>query len=237
MKRHPIVTFVFAHPDDESFATGGTILKLANEGAFVDLLCATRGEAGSTGNPPICTREELPSTREGELREACKRLGVNQLTLLDYIDKTLDQSDQEELISHIRSHLAKVQPDVIITFHPNGISGHRDHTAIQRATLQAVQSKFDHPTRLYYVVIPDSQAKLRSRSVQSIPDDQITTAVDVSLYKKQLAHALRAHQTQHQSIQSVFPGVWEGTSLDALPNQQFYQLAWGKYEKARTFWL
>jgi LmbE family N-acetylglucosaminyl deacetylase len=237
MKRNPIVTFVFAHPDDESFAVGGTIVKLAKEGAFVDLLCATRGEAGSTGNPPICKREELPMTREAELREACKRLGINQLTLLDYIDKTLDQADLQGLVSQIKSHLMKVQPDVIITFHPNGISGHPDHTAIQQATFKAVQSGLEHPTSLYYVVIPESRGRTMNRSIRTVPDEHVTTAVDVNLYKKQVAYALRAHQTQHQSIQRVFPGVWEGTNDDSIPGQQFYQLVWESKQKTRTFWL
>ena len=37
---------ILAHPDDESFAIGGTLAKYAHQGVQVVLLCATRGEAG-----------------------------------------------------------------------------------------------------------------------------------------------------------------------------------------------
>ena len=40
---------MLAHPDDESFAVGGTLAKYAVHGANVDLILATRGEAGIPG--------------------------------------------------------------------------------------------------------------------------------------------------------------------------------------------
>ena len=52
---------VFAHPDDETFRPGGTLALLARGGVRVQVLTATRGEAGSCGDPPLCTPEELPS--------------------------------------------------------------------------------------------------------------------------------------------------------------------------------
>ena len=50
---------VFAHPDDETFATGGTLAKYAEEGARVTLYCATDGDAGRTSGIPFSSREEL----------------------------------------------------------------------------------------------------------------------------------------------------------------------------------
>ena len=55
---------VFAHPDDEVFRCGGTLALLAKHGVRVQVLTATRGQAGSCGNPPLCTPDELPSVRE-----------------------------------------------------------------------------------------------------------------------------------------------------------------------------
>ncbi len=37
---------VLAHPDDESFGMGGTLALYAQRGVAVQLVCATRGEAG-----------------------------------------------------------------------------------------------------------------------------------------------------------------------------------------------
>ncbi|MEW5941502.1 MAG: PIG-L family deacetylase [Chloroflexota bacterium] len=67
---------VFAHPDDESFRPGGTLALLARRGARVQVLTATRGQAGSRGNLPLCSPEELPGVRERELRCACAVLGL-----------------------------------------------------------------------------------------------------------------------------------------------------------------
>lgn len=65
---------VFAHPDDETFRCGGTLALLAQRGVRVQVLTATRGQAGSCGAPPLCAPEELPAVRENELRCACAAL-------------------------------------------------------------------------------------------------------------------------------------------------------------------
>jgi hypothetical protein len=61
---------VFAHPDDETFRPGGTLALLARHGVRVEVLTFTHGEAGSCGDPPLCTSAELPAVREHELRSA-----------------------------------------------------------------------------------------------------------------------------------------------------------------------
>ena len=43
----------FAHPDDETVFAGGALALLARQGAQVHYLCATRGEGGETGEPPL----------------------------------------------------------------------------------------------------------------------------------------------------------------------------------------
>lgn len=58
---------VFAHPDDEAFAAGGTLARYAAEGAEVRLVCATRGEAGSLGEPPRFEPARLGAVRAQEL--------------------------------------------------------------------------------------------------------------------------------------------------------------------------
>lgn len=55
---------IFAHPDDESFAVGGTLAKYAHQDVHVILLCATRGQAGISGVKP----EEAGDIREGNRR-------------------------------------------------------------------------------------------------------------------------------------------------------------------------
>jgi len=61
---------------NESFRAGGTLARLARRGVHVYLLTVTRGEAGSCGDPLLCTLEELPAEREAELHCACAALGI-----------------------------------------------------------------------------------------------------------------------------------------------------------------
>ena len=77
-----VILCVFAHPDDESFMAAGVACKYAEEGARVALVTATLGEEGGAGDPPVCTKEELPAVREAELRRAVEILGIHSLDLL-----------------------------------------------------------------------------------------------------------------------------------------------------------
>jgi hypothetical protein len=81
---------------------------------------------------------------------------------------------------------------------------------------------------------PESLVRSTNRQIHTVPDDEITEIIDIVPYKSKMAAALRAHLTQHQSIQRVFPGVWEGTSNDSLPSRQYLQLAWEKQIRAHV---
>ena len=126
------IMFVFAHPDDESFATGGTIAKLAKSGWEIKLITATRGEKGLLGDPPTTTKKHLGKTREEELRSATKILGVGKIAFLDLIDGTL-KDHVEDLKNTILSIFIKEAPDVVVTFDRHGGSNHPDHKAVSFA--------------------------------------------------------------------------------------------------------
>ncbi len=49
---------IFAHPDDETFLTGGSVCRYVAEGVRVVLATATRGESGKPGQPPLCSAED-----------------------------------------------------------------------------------------------------------------------------------------------------------------------------------
>jgi len=61
--------FVFAHPDDETFSSGGTIAKLTKNKHQVILATATKGEAGEPGNPPITTRDKVARSENRNCEE------------------------------------------------------------------------------------------------------------------------------------------------------------------------
>jgi N-acetylglucosamine malate deacetylase 2 len=116
---------ILGHPDDESFAAGGTLAKYDHQGVQVILLCATRGEVGIPGLTP----EEAGTIRDHELRQAAEHLGV-EVHFLGYRDGELEDTKPEMLLETIACWLDLVQPQVILTFGPDGVSGHSDHITI-----------------------------------------------------------------------------------------------------------
>ncbi|PYR00936.1 MAG: hypothetical protein DMF96_01755 [Acidobacteria bacterium] len=80
---------IFAHPDDESLACGGTLARLADAGARVILLCASHGEAGSISDPALVPDGNLGAVRARELRDAAAVLGIAEVILLDHPDGDL----------------------------------------------------------------------------------------------------------------------------------------------------
>jgi LmbE family N-acetylglucosaminyl deacetylase len=133
------LTAVFAHPDDETFATGGTLAKYAAEGVRCAVYSATDGDAGRSSGIPFSSREELGRIRRAELLQACKALGVQHVEHGGHRDGALDAADPDAVIGQIVAFLRRERPSVVLTFGPEGApTGHRDHRAISRFATSAV---------------------------------------------------------------------------------------------------
>ena len=192
---------ILAHPDDESFRAGGTLALLARRGVRVHLLTATRGEAGSCGDPPLCAPDELPAVREAELRCACAALGVEPPRLLDYCDGALSDVNEEQAVAQVVATIRELRPQALLTWPPDGLSGHPDHAAVSRWTALAFERANvlgpDAPTALYHLAVPRSVAQaLGLAHLHTTPDEEITLAVDVTPVWKQKLSAIRCHATQ-----------------------------------------
>ena len=187
---------VFAHPDDETFRPGGTLALLARRGVRVHVLTATRGQAGSCGNPPVCTPEELPTVRENELRCACAALGLESPRLMDYIDGKLAEADPEQVTTQILAALNEIHPQVVLTFGPDGLSGHSDHIAVGQCAIAAC-ARCSEVSALYTLAVPRSLAEqLEMRQIRAVPDEQIALRVDVSSVWKVKLAAMACHASQ-----------------------------------------
>jgi len=158
------VVGIFAHPDDESVCAGGTLARYSSAGADVRVVSLTRGGAGQIRDAAVATRATLTTVREGELRRAGHELGLTETRCLDLEDGTLDRVDPEELVAIATSLLEELQPDVVVTFGPDGFSGHPDHAAVGAAvTAACFASRPDRPVRLFHCHRPYNRMLLRTR--------------------------------------------------------------------------
>ena len=211
----PAFLFCFAHPDDESFSGAGTAMRYAAAGARIVLVTATLGERGKCGDPPICRPEEIEATRERELREAASIIGFDELHLLGYRDQELAQAPPDDVRRSLVSIIRRVKPAVVLTFDPNGFNAHADHVAISRFTSEAIAAAADgrwhagagEPhvvTRLLWTAPIAPWDAARHPRIDEHPG--VDFVIDVSGWRDQRIAALRAHRTQHQSIERYFFG-------------------------------
>ena len=132
------VLVVFPHPDDEAFGVSGTIMKYIDAGVPVTYACLTFGDMGrNLGYPPFATRESLHSIRKAEVEKSASIMGVNDLRLLGYRDKTLEFEEHGKLKGDITKMIEELSPTRIITFYP-GYSVHPDHEATADAVIEAL---------------------------------------------------------------------------------------------------
>ncbi|MFO7544066.1 MAG: PIG-L family deacetylase [Trueperaceae bacterium] len=128
---------VFAHPDDETLAAGALLAKMAVIGVETHLVVATAGEAGWKASPRP-EPAEVARHRESELRAAAHVLGVRSVRVLGFPDGNLERAPEDKVVGMIAERIRDVRPDAVLTFGPDGITGHPDHAAVSRFTTAAV---------------------------------------------------------------------------------------------------
>jgi LmbE family N-acetylglucosaminyl deacetylase len=204
MKNSQRLLAIFAHPDDESFRPGGSLALMAAKGVEIFLLTATRGEFGFKKGTPICKRSELGKVREEELRSACRVLGIQPPIFLDYTDKYLSDAPLDRIITEIVDVVEKYRPQVILTYGPDGVSGHPDHIAISHFATEAFW-KTDIPKKLYYMVVPKSLVETTGMTnIHYVPDEEITLRINVTSVLRQKLAAIHCHKSQiSDSVVSV----------------------------------
>ncbi len=143
------ILVVGAHPDDETYLTAGQMAAAVRNRQHVATVTATRGEEGSFDEERWPT-SEMGAVREKELLASLEVVGVADHTWLDYYDGTCAEVDPAEGTAKVREHIERVRPDTILTFGPDGMTGHSDHKAVCAWTTTALAEVGTADTSLYY---------------------------------------------------------------------------------------
>lgn len=181
---------VFPHPDDEAFGVSGTIAAHVANGTPVTYACLTLGEMGrNMGDPPFANRETLSLIRKEELKNAAEALGIQDLRMLGYRDKTIEFEDEEKLIKDITSIIDEVQPSLIISFYP-GYAVHPDHDACGEAIVTAVER-----------IAETKRPKLHCVAFANRCEEEIGQAdifYNITPFAEKKIAAIQAHESQAQ---------------------------------------
>jgi N-acetyl-1-D-myo-inositol-2-amino-2-deoxy-alpha-D-glucopyranoside deacetylase len=256
-ERHPArsLMIIVAHPGDEAFGFAGAIAGAAAEGAYVVVVCATRGyfDPRITSKPPApggrnrdllepLGWRNLDTVREDEMRRSAALLGVRVLRMLDYAEGDLPAVDYEHLVGRLVEPIRMHQPEVVLTFGPDGVTGDADHVILSRAVGDAVRMAGEplayeddleedqvawRVAKLYHLVVPSDDLTLLGAMA---PDAGYGTAADsptVDLALGELVPlklaAIERHVSQTGS-DGPFAG-WDPDRRDAWLADEHYRLA------------
>lgn len=225
---------VFAHPDDDVYQLGGSLILHRGE-LDVTLVFATSGGAGPISGPGLATRETLAEVRELEQRACLQRIGVNaRVEFLRYPDYYLPGVPFGELVGRIESILRDVRPHLVVTFGPEGITSHHDHVrageaateAFHRARPDAADGEF---ARLYRTALRRSRIDAFYRAVEengwdfgregelfnptAVPDELVDVVVDTRPVAHQKLAGILEHRTQLSELERI-PEPLRGIYID-----------------------
>lgn len=219
MKEPHTVAVVVAHPDDDAYGCAGSIALHENDPGFrFVLVIATDGAKGEIAPGVPVLAGELGAWRRVESVNAWRAHGTlpDRHEWLDYQDGQLHDVDPRELSGRIQQILQEERPQVVVTFGPDGITGHRDHIAIGRATDLAFHAARRSPgpglRRLVHGAMRASTfhrwnaARVRhglqpwnpdlEYHLRPVPDEQIGIEVDTSTVADRIVAGLQAHRSQ-----------------------------------------
>jgi LmbE family N-acetylglucosaminyl deacetylase len=206
---------VWAHPDDDIYLSSGLMAANAALGNRVVDVTATRGEGGSMDHdrwPPA----DMARIRTDELLRSLEVLGVHEHRFLDgFVDIDMD-APLGEGTGQVAAIIADVAPDTVLTFGPEGMTGHRGHQDVSRWVGEAFGAAAPAGARLYHATYPPAWADrwleevapfniFRPGTPPITPLDQIEIALELSpdLLERKLA-AIKCHESQIEGLLEVF---------------------------------
>jgi LmbE family N-acetylglucosaminyl deacetylase len=140
---------VWAHPDDETYLMAGLAADGVRAGDRVVVVTATRGEGGSMDEEqwPTATMGQV---REQELLRSLAVLGVTEHHFLDHVDVDMDTPLDASGFARVRALMEEVQPDTVLTFGPDGMTGHVGHKSVCEWSTRAFDEVAKPGAKLHY---------------------------------------------------------------------------------------
>jgi LmbE family N-acetylglucosaminyl deacetylase len=244
--RNRTLACVFAHPDDDAYGAAGSVALHADEADFRFVLVhATSGELGDIREGFPATRETLGAVRRAEDDAAWRALGrpPDRHEWLGLPDGGVAGVPFEQVVAAVAQVLDEEDPAVVVTFGPDGVSGHPDHIAIGAAT-DAAFARLRSPDRsgfqrLAHGAVPRTVFErwnrqrdelglftfdpTRTYHMRGIPDEQIGITVDCREVTGRIVAGLREHRSQ---LHVMSDDPTDGDQWERRVRREWYALAW-----------
>jgi LmbE family N-acetylglucosaminyl deacetylase len=201
---HSSLLAIFSHPDDETIVAP-LLAKYAHQGHPVHLLILTAGEKGVREHAKIPAGDALATVRAQELASSAAALGITGHTLLRFPDQGFSAGSKSpvwnEAASEVRAVIGRLRPDVIVTWGPEGGTGHTDHRATSSIVVQAFQQRSllaYQPRKLYYAAFvesPDGRENDWAAETR-VSREFITTDIDCSEYLEASQRSIECYWSQ-----------------------------------------
>jgi LmbE family N-acetylglucosaminyl deacetylase len=187
------ILVIASHPDDEILGCGGTMAKLAYDGAKVSVALLTGGiQSRYDKHNPEMQREMQKIAKHAIKANNILGVKASDIHFLGFEDQKLDVVPFLEITKSIKHLINTIKPDEVYTHHHGDYNN--DHTVCAKATLVATRvtpGEF-YPKKLYaYEVLSSSERSFGIIS-QFIPN----TYVNIGNFVKKKEKALSAYKTE-----------------------------------------
>ena len=217
------VLAVFAHPDDEQLI-GGLLTSAKAGGAYLAMVTATKGEAG-TQSPVVCRQSELGIIRKAEALKNGFALGIDDQEVWDYPDGGVPDVPLEELVDRVEASIRTYRPDLVVAFWPaSGATGHKDHMRMGLVAEKAIErwrAGGEGPRFVAYPLIPArSLLRLGRRTGKFVAENQPlpTHSTPTDIAAKRRGWRIHAAQANYVAKAYKMP-TW---LLYLIWNKEFY---------------
>ena len=207
---------VWAHPDDDIYLSAGLMAAASRAGDRVVDVTATRGEGGSM-DEDRWPSASMGDVRTAELLRSLEVLGIAEHRFLDGpVDVDMDTALDPRGAGQVCSVMAEVEPDTVLTFGPEGMTGHEAHKDVSRWATDAFREVAKPGSRLLYATYTPAWheewvEKLASFGIfrpgtpPCTPEDELEVSIVLSpdLLDLKLA-AIKEHASQVEALLHVF---------------------------------
>jgi LmbE family N-acetylglucosaminyl deacetylase len=220
---------IWAHPDDEAYLSSGLMASLRREGQRVVVLTATDGDAGETTLGPNA-HASVAALRRRELAVSLAAVGVHEHYRLGLKDGGCHRLSVARGAALVGAVIDAVRPETIVTFGPDGMTGHRDHRAVSAWVTEAWLAR-GWPAQLWYATLTpgfhrrwgELNRQMSIFPAGSTPPEtqEAELALELCLHGEVLDRKVRALRSHASQVESLVAAVGVETFTDWWSQEAF----------------